>query len=73
MARRITDSRATSILDVDLNIRAGCIPVKSAHSCQATLDGLLHQESSWQPSGTQQLVVSEKGVAFQTLPNSSAA
>jgi len=25
----------------------------------------------WQPSGTQPLVVSEKCVAFQTLPNSS--
>src|ERR1700686_5581366 len=31
------NSRATSILNLDLNIRAGCLPVKSAHSSQATL------------------------------------
>jgi hypothetical protein len=34
-----------SIRNLDLNIRAGYPPVKSAHSSQATLDGLLHQES----------------------------
>src|ERR1017187_1370639 len=30
-------SRATFILNRDLNIRAGCLPVKSGHSSQATL------------------------------------
>jgi len=46
-------SRAMSILNFDLNIRAGCLPVKSAHSCQATLDGLLHQDDSFgKPGGT---------------------
>src|ERR1700727_798842 len=39
-------SRATSILNLDLNIRAACLQVKSAHSSQTTLSCLLHQESS---------------------------
>src|ERR1700686_560705 len=64
-------SRATSVLNLDLNIRAGCLPVKSAHSSQATL--IVSCTRRAQPSGTQQLVVSEKCVAFQTLPNSSGA
>src|SRR5580700_6338256 len=59
-------SRATSILNLDLNVRAGCLPVKSAHSSQAIPILELRPNSSAEP-GEVRLSCNESDFAFSNI------